>query len=205
MPNVAIADAVVGDHTSLVHDGVGLGLAAAGRSKHDGVGNDQGTAAYSANSAGRDNGRGEHDLVQKALGPRGFELDFWKIAMRPGKPLIFGRLGKTPLLGLPGNPVSTLVCAMLFLRPAIAAMLGTTDNSGLEKATLATNLKENDGRQDYIRARVELRNGERFVEPFTVQDSSMLSSLARADALIVRPPHAPAAKNGDRVSILLLD
>ena len=78
-------------------------------------------------------------------------------------------------------------------------------DSGLEKATLATNLKENDGRQDYIRARVELRNGERFVEPFTVQDSSMLSSLARADALIVRPPHAPAAKNGDRVPILLLD
>ena len=148
---------------------------------------------------------GEHDLVQKALGPRGFELDFWKIAMRPGKPLIFGRLGKTPLLGLPGNPVSTLVCAMLFLKPAIAAMLGATDTSGLEKATLATNLKENDGRQDYIRARVELRNGERFVEPFTVQDSSMLSSLARADALIVRPPHAPAAKNGDRVPILLLD
>ncbi|MGZ5940190.1 MAG: molybdopterin molybdotransferase MoeA [Rhizomicrobium sp.] len=148
---------------------------------------------------------GEHDLVQKALGPRGFELDFWKIAMRPGKPLIFGRLGKTPLLGLPGNPVSTLVCAMLFLKPAIAAMLGATGNSGLEKATLATSLKENDGRQDYIRARVELRNGERFVEPFTVQDSSMLSSLARADALIVRPPHAPAAKNGDRVPILLLD
>ena len=148
---------------------------------------------------------GEHDLVQKALGPRGFELDFWKIAMRPGKPLIFGRLGKTPLLGLPGNPVSTLVCAMLFLKPAISAMLGTVDNGGPVTGRLATGLKQNDARQDYIRARVEMRNGERFVEAFSVQDSSMLSGLARADALIVRPPHAPAAGAGEQVSVLLLD
>ena len=148
---------------------------------------------------------GEHDLVQKALGPRGFELDFWKIAMRPGKPLIFGRLGRTPLLGLPGNPVSTLVCAMLFLKPAIAAMLGTEDDAGLVPAKLAAGLKQNDTRQDYIRARIELRGGERFAEPFSVQDSSMLSSLARADGLIVRPPNAPAAGAGETVSILLLD
>jgi len=148
---------------------------------------------------------GDHDLVQKALGPRGFELDFWKIAMRPGKPLIFGRLGGTPLLGLPGNPVSTLVCAMLFLKPAIAALLGTPPENGTATARLVGELKENDGRQDYVRARLETKDGERFVEPFGIQDSSMLSVLARADALIVRSPRAPAAKAGERVTILLLE
>ena len=147
---------------------------------------------------------GDHDLVQKALGPRGFALDFWKIAMRPGKPLIFGKLGAVPLLGLPGNPVSTLVCAMLFLRPAIAAMLGTADEAATATAKLSSDLKENDGRQDYVRARVEMKDGERFVAPFAVQDSSMLSVLARADALIVRKPREPAAKAGEAVFILLL-
>src|SRR5207342_653692 len=88
---------------------------------------------------------GDHDLVQKALGPRGFTLDFWKIAMRPGKPLIFGRLGETPLIGLPGNPVSTLVCASLFLRPAIAALLGVDDAAPIVPAKLGDDLKENDG------------------------------------------------------------
>ena len=139
---------------------------------------------------------GDHDLVQRALGPKGFVLDFWKIALRPGKPLIFGRLGATPLLGLPGNPVSTLVCARLFLKPAIAAMLG---------ARLSRDLPANDGRQDYVRAKIEYRDGEPWAEPFAVQDSSMLSTLAAADALIVRPPHAPAAAPGTRVDILLLE
>jgi molybdopterin molybdotransferase len=148
---------------------------------------------------------GDHDLVQKALGPRGFALDFWKIAMRPGKPLIFGKLGKTPLLGLPGNPVSTLVCAMLFLGPAIAAMLGRADDTAAVTATLAGDLKANDGREDYLRARVETRGGERFVSAFAVQDSSMLSVLARADALIVRKPHAAAARAGETVTVVLLD
>jgi molybdopterin molybdotransferase len=138
---------------------------------------------------------GEHDLVQKALGPRGFELDFWKIAMRPGKPLIFGKLGKT----------STLVCAMLFLRPAIAAMLGTKDKANILRARLLTGLKQNDGRQDYVRARIEIREGERFVDPFPIQDSSMLSALARADALIVRPPRAPSAEAGDQVTVIILE
>ena len=148
---------------------------------------------------------GEHDLVQKALGPRGFALDFWKIAMRPGKPLIFGRLGKTPLLGLPGNPVSTLVCAMLFLRPAIAAMLGVEDVPNIVTARLLTDLKANDGRQDYVRARLQWRDGEPFIEPFPVQDSSMLSILARADGLVVRPPHAAEAHAGDQVQVLILE
>jgi molybdopterin molybdotransferase len=148
---------------------------------------------------------GDHDLVQKALGPRGFALDFWKIAMRPGKPLIFGKLGAVPLLGLPGNPVSTLVCALLFLRPAIAAMLGTRDDAALVTAKLSSELKENDARQDYVRAKIETKNGERFVLPFAVQDSSMLSVLARADALIIRAPRAPAARLGETVSLLLLE
>jgi len=148
---------------------------------------------------------GEHDLVQKALGPRGFELDFWKIAMRPGKPLIFGKLGATPLLGLPGNPVSTLVCAQLFLKPALAAMLGTRDDTALVRARTATPLKENDGRQDYIRAELSWRDGDRWAQAFGVQDSSMMSVLAKADALIVRAPRAPAVAAGAAVSVLLLD
>jgi molybdopterin molybdotransferase len=148
---------------------------------------------------------GEHDLVQRALGPQGFKLDFWKIAMRPGKPLIFGRVGALPLLGLPGNPVSTLVCALLFLRPAIAAMLGTETAAPLISARLASTLPANDARQDYLRARLTLVKGEWEAEPFAVQDSSMLSTLAGADALILRLPHAPAAAPGDRVEILPLD
>jgi molybdopterin molybdotransferase len=148
---------------------------------------------------------GDHDLVQRALGPQGFTLDFWKIAMRPGKPLIFGRLGTTPLIGLPGNPVSTLICALLFVKPAIAAMLGDRDQTPALRAKLARNLPANDGRQDYVRGRLEIRDGNRWVAPFPVQDSSMQSTLARADALIVRAPGAPASAIGDAVEILPLD
>ena len=148
---------------------------------------------------------GDHDLVQKALGPKGFALDFWKIAMRPGKPLIFGMLGDTPLLGLPGNPVSSLVCAMLFLKPGIAAMLGTQPSAEPVTAKLLRDLPANDQRQDYLRARAEIRNGELCVEPFAVQDSSMLSTLAQADVLVLRAPHAAAAQAGDRVEVLTLE
>ncbi len=159
---------------------------------------------------------GDHDLVQKALGSTEFELDFWKVAMRPGKPLIFGRLGSTPLLGMPGNPVSTLVCAILFLRPAIDAMLGTAKNTcGLPQrfkcgcrtitARLTRDLPANDSRQSYLRARLIQDAGEVWAEPFDTQDSSMLSVLAQADALIVRPPDSLAAKAGDRSEIIPLD
>jgi molybdopterin molybdotransferase len=147
---------------------------------------------------------GDHDLVQKALGPKGFALDFWKIAMRPGKPLIFGKLGVTPLLGLPGNPVSTLVCAILFLRPAIATMLGAESITPLQSAKLIAPLGENDSRQDYLRARTEIREGEVWVQAFAIQDSSMLRPLAQSNALIVRKPHAPALPAGSRVEILPL-
>ncbi|MGH6870994.1 MAG: molybdopterin molybdotransferase MoeA [Rhizomicrobium sp.] len=148
---------------------------------------------------------GDHDLVQRALGPKGFVLDFWKIAMRPGKPLIFGRLGVTPLLGLPGNPVSTLVCARLFLKPAILAMLGTAAPEETLTALLARALPANDSRQDYLRARIAIRDGQRWADPFAVQDSSMLSTLAAADALVIRAPQAPAVPAGSPVEVLLLE
>jgi molybdopterin molybdotransferase len=148
---------------------------------------------------------GDHDLVQSALAPKGFALDFWKIAMRPGKPLIFGRLNGKPFLGLPGNPVSGYVCAVLFLRPLIAGLLGTDFKQPPESARLARALRANDSRQDYLRARLFRRNHELWIEPFGVQDSSMQSALARADALLIRAPHAPAAQEGDAVSIMRLD
>ncbi|MGD0867041.1 MAG: gephyrin-like molybdotransferase Glp [Rhizomicrobium sp.] len=148
---------------------------------------------------------GDHDLVKSALAPHGFVLDFWRIALRPGKPLIFGKLGATPLLGLPGNPVSSLICAILFLKPAIAAMLGTDTRTPLRTARISRDLAANDTRQDYIRARLEIRDGELWAEPFKVQDSSMLSVFAAADALIVRAPLAVAAKAGEKIDILALD
>jgi molybdopterin molybdotransferase len=148
---------------------------------------------------------GDHDLVQGALAPHGFALDFWKVAMRPGKPLIFGHLNKTPLLGLPGNPVSAIVCAILFLKPAIATMLGCSHEQHLLKAKLASPLRANDNRQDYIRARIVWRDGEAFAEPFPIQDSAMQRVLAEADALIVRAPNAPAAQTGEKVDVLPLE
>jgi molybdopterin molybdotransferase len=148
---------------------------------------------------------GEHDLVQGALGPEGFVLDFWKIAMRPGKPLIFGRLGTTPLLGLPGNPVSSYVCALVFLKPAMAALLGISIVPETFDVRLAAALPENDRRQDYLRARIVRREGELWAEPFPLQDSSMQKVLAEADALIVRAPHAAAANAGDMAFALPLE
>ncbi len=155
---------------------------------------------------------GRHDLVQKALGDGAFgadalEVGFWKIAMRPGKPLIFGRFAGVPMLGLPGNPVSTVVCATVFLRPALETMLGMTEIGAREEdAVLAVDLKENDRRQDYVRASWErTESGSRAVRPFPRQDSSMMSRLAAADCLIVRPAHDPSRKAGDRVRILCLD
>ena len=148
---------------------------------------------------------GDHDLVQSALGPQGFALDFWKVAMRPGKPLIFGRLGTTPLLGLPGNPVSTLVCATLFLRPAITAMLGRSADTLLKPARLAGALRANDARQDYLRATCEWRDGALWARYFPVQDSSMLKAFSDAEVLILRRPHAPALEEGAAIEIIDLD
>jgi molybdopterin molybdotransferase len=148
---------------------------------------------------------GEHDLIRSALGAKGLVLDFWKIAMRPGKPLLFGRLGETPLLGLPGNAVSALVTALLFLKPAIFAMLGLDAEPVMMRARLDGAIPANDGRADYLRATRALRDGEWFVAAAPLQDSAMLSTLARADCLIMRPPHAPAAPQGTLVEILSLE
>ena len=149
---------------------------------------------------------GERDLVQSALAQIGFVVDFWKVAMRPGKPLLFGRLDGLPVLGLPGNPVSALVCAIVFLEPAIAAMLGLSEPAGPPaSALLGADLGDNDARQDYLRARLSFdAEGNRIATPFGRQDSAMLSHLAHADCLVVRPPHAPAAKAGTRVEIIPL-
>ncbi|HYZ31660.1 MAG TPA: molybdopterin-binding protein, partial [Crenalkalicoccus sp.] len=149
---------------------------------------------------------GDHDLVQAALGPQGFALDFWQIAMRPGKPLIWGRLGQTPVLGLPGNPVSTLVCGVVFLVPALERLSGLP---GAAPRTVAARagaaLPANDRRFDHLRARLATApDGALVATPFPVQDSSMLKTLARADALVLRPPHAPALPEGAPVEVIPL-
>jgi len=144
---------------------------------------------------------GDHDLVKPALEAAGGTLDFWKIALRPGKPMMAGRLNDAVVLGLPGNPVSAFVTALLFLKPLIASMAGARDPLPRHiVAALGEDLPANDHRADYLRA--EMRNGRVFAS--TIQDSSMLRTLARADCLLVRPPHAPAAKAGDAVDILPL-
>lgn len=148
---------------------------------------------------------GEHDLVRSVLGERGLELDFWKIAMRPGKPLMFGQLGTTPLLGLPGNPVSSLVCALVFLRPILARLQGLEEAEPTLSARLARPLPANDRRQDYLRTRLSREpDGTLTAWPFKQQDSSMLATLAQADGLLIRPPHAPAAEAGEAVEVMPL-
>lgn len=150
---------------------------------------------------------GDHDLVQKALTKRGMELGFWKIAMRPGKPLIFGTLGETIVLGLPGNPVSSIVCTKLFLEPLIAALLGQPGAGAdpSEAAILGADMPENDLRQDYVRARLASDpSGLPRVTPFGKQDSSMLRLLTESDALLIRTPFAPPAKAGETVRIIRL-
>lgn len=148
---------------------------------------------------------GEYDLVRSVLGDRGMELDFYKIAMRPGKPLMFGRLGEVPVLGLPGNPVSSYVCSVLFLRPALLRMQGLDPLERRLKARLAVSLKQNDQREDYMRASLTRSpDGELIANPFESQDSSLVTVLARSDDQAVRPPFAPAASKDDTVEILPL-
>lgn len=148
---------------------------------------------------------GEHDLARDVLAGRGMELGFWKIAMRPGKPLIFGRIGETQVLGLPGNPVSSFVCALLFLRPLIAAKLGLPPSDPTVSARLGAPMAPNDRRQDYVRAALTVDDEGRPVAiPFPRQDSSMLSTFVSADCLIVRAPHAPQAMTGDPCRIVIL-
>ena len=149
---------------------------------------------------------GEHDLVQAALKAQGMELGFWKIAMRPGKPMMMGRLGAMVALGLPGNPVSSIVCGHLFAMPLVEALLGIADpeRDRSEPAILASDLQANDERQDYLRATFEMVDGERRVRPFAKQDSSMLANLSRAEALVIRRAFAEPAKAGDPCRVIRL-
>ncbi len=149
---------------------------------------------------------GDHDLVRDALGASGLSLDFWKIAMRPGKPLMVGRYRDTPMMGLPGNPVSSLVCGLLFLKPAIERLTGLVAVEAPPlRARLAEPLPANDRRQDYLRATLtRLPDGTLQAHAFLKQDSSMMSLLAKSDCLVVRPPHAPAAAAGTSVEIVPL-
>ena len=147
---------------------------------------------------------GEHDLVRDVLGADGLELDFWQIAMRPGKPLMVGRYRGTPMVGLPGNPVSTLVCALLFLRPALDRLSGAASaEEAAPTARLGTALPKNDRRQDYLRSKLaRAADGTLEAFPFEVQDSSMMRLLSEADCLVVRPPQAPAIAAGATVPIV---
>lgn len=147
---------------------------------------------------------GDHDLVQKALTGLGMELGFWKIAMRPGKPLMFGRMGGTRCIGLPGNPVASLVCAHLFLKPLLARLGGLPVEDGTVDAVLGAPMAANDLRQDYVRARIERTPDGLVATPFPVQDSSMLRLLADAGGLVVREPFAKPASPGDPCRVLPL-
>jgi molybdopterin molybdotransferase len=145
---------------------------------------------------------GDHDLVGKVAG---LEHSFWKLALRPGKPLMAGRLNGTPMLGLPGNPVSAIVCGHLFLLPMVRAMLGDPAPAPLpRKARLAVGLPPNGPRAHYMRARLTQTDGLPDIAPFDRQDSALLSILGQADALLIRPIDAPACHAGDTVSYLPL-
>jgi molybdopterin molybdotransferase len=150
---------------------------------------------------------GEHDLVQAGLAREGFTLDFWKIAMRPGKPLIAGRLGITAVLGLPGNPVSAIVCGILFLLPALDRLQGLEGAAPASvPARLGADLAANDQRADHLRATIEGESGGMpIVLPYPRQDSSMLRVLTAAEVLILRAPHAPALVKDAIVSVIRLD
>ncbi|MBO0766781.1 MAG: molybdopterin molybdotransferase MoeA, partial [Hyphomicrobiaceae bacterium] len=155
---------------------------------------------------------GDHDLVAPALLALGMTLAFWKIAMRPGKPLMYGRLGRTPeatrVLGLPGNPAASFVCARLFLVPLIWRLCGRPVEASLNtvQARLGTDVEDNGPRQHYMRAVLRPgSDGRAEVVPFPLQDSSLIVPLAQADCLLVRPPNAPAAAAGSSVRILRLE
>ena len=150
---------------------------------------------------------GERDLVGSALRSEGLELDFWKIAMRPGKPLLYGRLGSQRVLGVPGNPVAALICGLVFLVPMLHRLLGLREDArGPLEAVLGRDLEANGPREHYMRGvSAWAPDGERLVTALPSQDSSLMADFARADCLIVRPPHAPALAKGQRVRIISFD
>lgn len=152
---------------------------------------------------------GDRDFVHSALKNCGVDLDFWKIAMRPGKPLMYGRktvAGKTVhVIGLPGNPVSSLVCSLVFLRPLVAQLSGSALTADIRPARLGQPMNANDHRRDFVRSTVEQAvDGTLIVTPLPIQDSSMLSALVRSNALLIRDENAPAATVGEACTILML-
>jgi molybdopterin molybdotransferase len=149
---------------------------------------------------------GDHDLVKQSLEAEGVTMAFWRIAMRPGKPMMHGRLGAMRVIGLPGNPVSSYVCGFLFLVPLIRALSGrSTIHHAKQTALLGRDVIANDQREDYLRARLEERaDGALVATPVNHQDSSLLGNLAAARALVIRPPFAPAAAQGSTCEILRL-
>jgi len=149
---------------------------------------------------------GDHDLVQKSLAAEGLTLSFWKVALRPGRPVMHGRLGGMHVLGLPGNPVSSYVCALLFLVPLIHKIAGRSDLSvASESVLLGSDLPANDERMDFLRATLSPGpNGVAIATPLPVQDSSMMAALAKADCLLIREAHAPALVSGSRCPIVKL-
>ena len=149
---------------------------------------------------------GDHDLVKRSLDAEGVAMAFWRIAMRPGKPMMHGRLGAMRVIGLPGNPVSSYVCAFLFLVPLIRKLCGRlTIHHTTESALLGRDIAANDQREDYLRARLTVQNdGALIATTVDHQDSSLLGNLAAAQALLIRPPFAPAAKAGAVCNILRL-
>ena len=148
---------------------------------------------------------GEHDLVQKALKAEGLDLSFWRVALRPGRPMMHGRLGDLQVLGVPGNPVSSYVCSVLFLVPLIRRLSGRSDiERPRETARLGRDLPENDEREDYLRATLSFGPDGPIATPVSSQDSSLMAHLSRADCLVIRPPFAPAAPAGSPCVILKL-
>ena len=149
---------------------------------------------------------GDHDLVKQSLEAEGVTMAFWRIAMRPGKPMMHGRLDAMRVIGLPGNPVSSYVCGFLFLAPLIRKLSGRADIHHVrESALLGRDLDANDLREDYLRARLEVRaDGALIATPVNHQDSSLLGNLAAARALVIRPPFAPEAAAGSACDILRL-
>lgn len=147
---------------------------------------------------------GSHDhLADDLAAADPTALSFWKIAMRPGKPLIFGHWNKIPLLGLPGNPVSAGVCMTVFGLPALKTLLGQSVEADIKTFALASPVAENDKRQDYLRAVFEGNGEARLIRPLGRQDSSMLKAFCDADGLIIRPPHAPVLDAGESVPVLV--
>ena len=146
---------------------------------------------------------GDYDFVHKAFAAEGMDLSFWKVAMRPGRPLMHGRLGGMHILGLPGNPVSSYVCAFLFLIPLIRRMSGRNDLTiPVESAVLGCDLPANDEREEYLRSSLRHTPVGNIATPFPVQDSSMMVALAKSDCLVIREPYAPPASVGSRCAVV---